>query len=136
GDDLTLFRALDSSRPPMPWYAGQAAELPVSLTAAEIKIAANLVRAAMARAGAGLAAIRCSVLGGGEFNAVVRSEGTKGATTGRALIGHLGWAWQHLAVDAACSVPGGIRVVCDRQGGRTQYGALIAAAVPEATIEV
>jgi hypothetical protein len=136
-DDESLLRALSTCAPAAPWYEGPSVSMPTGLTGPEARIASNLVRAAMGRERVGVAAVRCSVVGEAAFNEMVRAEGTKGATTGRALVGHLRWAWENLAgLPDVCDVPGGARIVCDRQGGRTQYAELIAAGSPGGRVEV
>lgn len=106
-------------------YAGEALPLPGinDSTAASIGIAANTLASVMADAGVRLLDLHAIVIPEPHFNALVKQHGTKAATTAHALATHLQATWSRFATgpDRALAT-GGPRVVCDRQGGRTDYG--------------
>jgi hypothetical protein len=107
-----------------PWYSCGAEDglrCPRECDVGQVSIAANLVRGVMRDAGVDVGPLLCRALGEGEFNDVVEAARTKAAATELALGEHLRSVWNGLARDAA-SFGDGVRVVCDRQGGRTQYG--------------
>ncbi len=131
--DLALFESLNASLEPHPWYAGDPLPVPVSTSAAEIAIAANVLRTSLARAGIGILGMHCHAIGEAAFNEIVARSGTKAAATGQAITRFLRLLWDHHTVDdPAC--PGGPRLVCDRQGGRTRYADSLGAALPGASV--
>jgi ribonuclease HII len=138
--DLHLLSALgvevDSSRSGQvwpAWYAFDQAgrELPgVQAT----RLATNVLAGVMRDAGVRLLDLRVEVIDVVRFNSIVREAGTKAATTGAGLATHLGAMWTRFASPSrgdgamawggtkVAGEGGGPRVVCDRQGGRTDYG--------------
>lgn len=126
--DLELFAALGGEPESHPWYEGEAQALPIANDVGSLQIAGNMLASALGEAGVELLALRCCLVGEGRFNQLVQQRGTKAATTAAALGEHLGFIWEQWAtVDAAGEFP---RVVCDRQGGRTQYGGFLAELLP------
>jgi hypothetical protein len=88
-----------------------------------------MLRAAAERAGVGVAALKCRVLGETVYNDLVQTGGSKAAATEAALVDHLWSVWDAWG-DIGARPDGGVRVVCDRQGGREQYTDLLRRAFP------
>jgi len=107
-----------------PWYRDDATTLPVATSADAVAAAAERLAATAARAGTGLAAVRCSVLGEGRYNRAVAAAGNKAAVL------------FDLAAKVLAAVRCGAtrRVVVDRQGGRARYGAHLQRALPGAFV--
>ena len=117
--DHDLFESLGVGFESRPWYATEPESLPVGSTTAQINIATNLIRTASHEAGLKLQTLACKAMGEQEFNETVRTTGTKAETTLRAVGYHLRRIKQEFAGEH-------IRVMCDRLGGRTGYGAVLA----------
>jgi ribonuclease HII len=123
--DLALFGVLGSACEPHAWYAGDPRPLPVAHTPDQLAIAANEVARAMHAAGVSLAALRCRMVGETAFNDVVAARGTKAAATEAALGALVRGVWERWSAEAGQDA-GGPRIVCDRQGGRTDYAPVLA----------
>ncbi len=122
--ERALLEALGAQPEDHPWYAGDDAPLDEQATD-HAGIDASMLAGAMAGAGVQLLDLRAIVVGEDRFNALIDQAGNKAATTGHALAQHLGHVWRAHAgghVPATTGGTGGPRVVCDRQGGRAQYG--------------
>lgn len=113
--------------PPQAWYAGPPSPLPCAASPAEVAIDASVLQAALASAGVSVLALRCIVVDESAFNDIVRRTGTKGEATLQAIGRHLRWLRDELA---RRDVTDPVRVVCDRLGGRTTYGDLLARELP------
>lgn len=133
--DLELFDVLTAGREPHPWYSGGGRPVPVAHDPAQIGIAANEVARAMHAAGIELAALRCRAIGERMFNDVVDQTGTKAAATELAIGSFLRGIWEKWGGEED-NPEGGPRVVCDRQGGRTNYAPVLARLVPGAEVAV
>lgn len=121
-DDVRLLEALGAEWPCTEWYGGEPVVNPVAWSSAEIGIAANPLGEDLRRAGMTLASLSCRVMGEGEFNAIAREGGGKGATTVAAVKGHF-----RTVMNLALEHPDdGVRFVCDRLGGRMQYADIVA----------
>src|SRR6185369_7905131 len=108
---------------------------PVSLTAAEIAIARNILARALDGAGVGMEGFHCGTVCERAFNDCVASTGTKAAVTLGVITEHLRTIWTRWGFeDRSCA--GGPRVICDRQGGRTRYADFLGGVFPGARIEV
>lgn len=116
----------------LPWYRCEASPIPLAWTAPEIAIAANTLASAAGAGGVTLIDLRCRAVPEHEFNAAVRATGTKAAAGEHVIRAAIANAWHRDAVGLA--EPAGPRIVCDRQGGRIAYGAMLSAAVPEADV--
>ncbi|MCK4601176.1 MAG: hypothetical protein KAU28_01835 [Phycisphaerae bacterium] len=97
-----------------PWYDRCDVGLPHCISASDVYLAANSLRAAMAEVGIRLLAMRAEAVFVGEFNRLVQATANKSTTlfdvTGR-LLAHL---WER--------IPGGsMRIYVDRHGGRVRY---------------
>ncbi len=115
--DLELFEMLGVQIEDQRWFAGDPIELPISNEMDLLKIDANQLRTEMHKAGVELDEIKVHAMGVGDFNEVVRAHGTKAATTAQLLLEHLRSVSK---VDAEH-----IRIVIDRQSGRTHYHKLL-----------
>jgi ribonuclease HII len=133
-DDLAFLARVGAEMPAEPWYAGDPLPWPVSLTAPEVGIAANRLRLDLERAGVGLLDLRCRVIGEGRFNDLCDAAGTKAGATECALFEHLRTIWDRWAAPGEGGAPHAVRVVCDRQGGRTRYTDLLQRAFPGAEV--
>lgn len=133
--DHALLEALTASLEPHAWYAGDPRPIPVGQSPEQIGIAANGVARAMSEAGVHLVALRCRVVGERAFNQVVEEAGTKAAATELALGSYLRGIWDKWAGDIN-RPEGGPRVVCDRQGGRTDYAPVLARLLPGCEVTV
>ncbi|CAN5812268.1 hypothetical protein BH11PLA1_BH11PLA1_16840 [soil metagenome] len=140
--DAELFALLGVEAEAHAWYEGDACALPVAHDPATMAVAANMLATACAAAGVELLALRCIAVGEVRYNGIVAAQRTKAATTAAALREHLHLAWERWGTHAADHGPDfHPRVVCDRQGGRTQYAEFLADLMPrcadgEAPIEV
>jgi hypothetical protein len=132
--DEGLFGLLGAAIPEEPWYAHRPLPCPVTTTAEAVGISANMLRAAAERAGVGVLSLRCRVFGETVYNELVRAGGTKAAATEAALVDHLWSVWDTWG-HADGSGDQGVRVVCDRQGGREQYGEMLQRAFPGTRVE-
>lgn len=102
-----------------PWYAGEPTDLPCGGSADLLRIDAARVRGAMHRAGVELLDLRVLAVEEPEFNRMLSEHRSKAAVVGAGLMSHLRTA-ASLAGDGSC-----LRVVADRQSGRTHYGNLL-----------
>jgi ribonuclease HII len=139
-DDLAFLAAAGVSSAAECWYAGEGSAFPCGQTAGEIAIAANTLRLALSGAGISLMSLRAEAVSESVFNELVDAAGTKAAVTESVLVRYLADVWdKHAAADAEGAGDGGgggVRVVCDRQGGRTQYAQMLAHAFPDADITI
>lgn len=136
GSDHAFFRAIGASGLTQPWYsaAGEAA-FPCGSSCGEIGIAANTLRRALADAGVEVVGLRGEAVCETTFNELVETAGTKSAVTEAVLVRFLAEVWDRF-VTATASPVAGVRVVCDRQGGRTQYAGMLRRAFPEAQVVI
>ncbi|HYE01625.1 MAG TPA: hypothetical protein VD963_00165 [Phycisphaerales bacterium] len=130
--DAELFEAVGCGVEPHAWYAGQAQPAPVAVARDQVGIRANMVRRGLSQGRTSVLALRCEVVGEERFNRVLDEHGTKAAATAAAVRAHLRYVWDLAARHDP--VPGGPRVVCDRQGGRTDYTGFLQEAFPEAEV--
>jgi hypothetical protein len=117
------------------WYGTDALPFPASHTHDQIAVTANTLRLALSATGVTVLGLRAQAVGETMFNQVLEASGTKAAVTESVLVQYLADVWEcHAVLDQ--STPGGVRVVCDRQGGRTQYAGLLQRAFPEAEVVI
>ncbi|MEZ6243846.1 MAG: hypothetical protein R3B57_12485 [Phycisphaerales bacterium] len=124
-DDTALFERLGVELEPHGWYGGAALGLPLSSTQDQIGIAANIVARAMAQGGVELVALRCVTVCEGAFNERVRECGSKAAVSGGVVAALMGEASRQWGTDST------LRLVCDRQSGRTDYEDFVRPALGE-----
>ena len=118
--DADLFASLSCGLGDGPWYAGEPSPLPCAGTAGMLRIDAAQVRSAMAKAGVELVALRVLALDEPRFNAMLAETRSKAAVVEAGLEAHL-----RAARDAAAGSGDVLRVVADRQSGRTRYGGVL-----------
>ncbi len=118
-DDAALFGAVGAGLGDGPWYQGDPRGLPCGTTADLLRIDAAGVRAAMHRAGVELLDLRVMTVDEPRFNTMLDEHRSKAAVVEAGLEAHLR--------RAAGGVGAGecLRVVADRQSGRTHYGAVL-----------
>ncbi|MFG0284479.1 MAG: hypothetical protein ACF8R7_08670 [Phycisphaerales bacterium JB039] len=106
------------------WYAVDPAPFPRDLTAAQHRIDANTLRAAMATAGLSVHLLGCEAICEDEFNAIVRRTGSKAEATVEAI-------GRRLRQLAPLALRGDtVRICCDRLGGRIDYTEPLARELP------
>lgn len=128
-DDGAFFERVGLKFPDEPWYAGDTLSCPLGTSADALGIAANLLKRELNSRGVAAHALGCEAMGEGVFNEVVRQAGTKAAATEAMLVNHLWTVWEKWGTVGA--TPGsGVRVICDRQGGRAQYTDMLSRAFP------
>ncbi|MFN8815957.1 MAG: hypothetical protein ACK5ZV_04405 [bacterium] len=121
--DTALFARLTAVPGAQPWYAGDHLALPVGNAEASLRLDANALAGALQAAGISIAGLRCCILPEDRYNDAVRRFGGKAATTELGFMSHLRWAFErHGPLHSGAAVT---RVVCDRQGGRVEYGDML-----------
>ncbi|MEM1184471.1 MAG: hypothetical protein AAGI53_05655 [Planctomycetota bacterium] len=127
-DDEALFAAVGARLESHPWYDAPPTPMPLANDKGVVDIAASRL-AACADVGITLTDLRCLAISETAFNAAVRSEGSKAAVTAAAIA--------RLVRDTASAFPedAELRIVCDRQSGRSDYSGLLERALPGAQIE-
>lgn len=136
--DQELFDALGLRLEEHGWYAGESTPLPVAHQSATLRIDANLLKAALGKAGVAVSAIRCFALCESAFNDVVRETGSKAETTLSAVSGHVRTLLSSIekrSTDAG-SERLSVRVICDRLGGRTRYQEALTGRLGGAEVEM
>lgn len=105
---------------------------PHASTPEQVGIAGNVLSRALGEAGMRVEHLRCLAVGVPEFNRLVREGGSKAAAPAAQIGVYLREIWGSHAGEAGLAV----RVVCDRQGGRTDYEGYLSRLVPGSRIEV
>ncbi|MCC6284266.1 MAG: hypothetical protein IT439_03025 [Phycisphaerales bacterium] len=127
--DADLLARLRTRWPSAPWYGGPALSLPRAGGADRVRLDINLLSRALDDTGVRVLGLGCEVIGEGEFNEILRLEGSKGATTLAGLARHLRRVRdEHAGAD--------VRIVCDRLGGRTSYAEVLRAALGVSEVTV
>lgn len=121
--DAALFDALGVAPCDLAWYGGQPRPFPAHCDRAEAKIAANVLGKAMASAGVSCDLLRVTRTDEARFNGLIQNGQSKANTTLAAIAEHAPTilALIENAIDEYGEVH--TRIVLDRQGGRTRYGA-------------
>lgn len=132
-DDGALFAAAGVKMPDEVWYAGEVSTFPCGSSVDQVAISANILRRELTERGVIMRAMACEAMGEGVFNELVEAAGTKAAATESALVGHLWRVWTQWGSLGA--QPGsGVRVICDRQGGRAHYTDMLSRAFPGVSV--
>lgn len=131
--DQAFFESAGVSAAAERWYTLDPAPCPCGSSAREVGIAANTLRIALREAEVAVCGVRCEAVSESVFNELFDAAGTKAAVTESVLVRHLGDVWERHA-GGGDGERGGVRVVCDRQGGRTQYASMLARAFPDAAV--
>ncbi len=141
--DLALMESLGVQLEPHAWYAGPPLAAPASADPAAMDIAANILQGGLENAGVSVLEVACAVVGESAFNRAVRAHRTKAAASAIGLSAHFRDAWDRwgsLGVAAEGSASGsatdGVRIVCDRQGGRIDYEPTLMSLIPGAAVRV
>ncbi|MEM9066338.1 MAG: hypothetical protein AAGB51_12705 [Planctomycetota bacterium] len=120
--DDGLFERLGAAPAAEAWY-GEPASLPVGTTEGELRLDVASLRKTLATAGVELVHLGVRWVGESDFNRIVRETGTKAEATLGAVGAHLRDVVDEIEQDT-------LRVVCDRLGGRTKCGPLVARELP------
>lgn len=122
-DDAALFEVLGVELERRPWYQEvKPVSVPVGSTAQSIAIGSNPLGAALEAASVDCLGLWCRAIGETRFNSVVGETGSKAEATVVAIGEYLRMAFEKWGSGER----GDLRVVCDRQGGRTDYGPMLA----------
>lgn len=132
-DDASLFDSLGAEFSTRDWYAGDPVPLPLATTADHLHLLGARLGAAMGEAGVELLDLRCSSVCEESFNDRLRDAGTKSRVSFDLAGGLIRRVWLS---DAAAASPSPVRVVVDRQGGRTSYADELRRVIPGARVEV
>jgi ribonuclease HII len=117
--DLELFEALGVQMEDHPWYGGEPIPLPLGSSEELLRIDGAYLGKIMQRKGVELLSIRVCAIGESRFNDIIRTRRSKAAVTESALEAHL------RAIRDGVDPEQIIRVVCDRQGGKTHHGEML-----------
>jgi len=96
-----------------PWYADGDLPLPRSVDAMGLRLSANALKRAMAKAGLRLEAACCEPVFAGEYNRLLEVVRNKSSAALNVTCRMLSWLWNRF--------DGDLRVVVDRQGARMRY---------------
>ncbi|MCC6678581.1 MAG: hypothetical protein IT436_15715 [Phycisphaerales bacterium] len=130
--DLDLFDRLGIAGPGHRCYAGDPFPMPLSWSAPQIAIAANVLLGALSPCGVSVADVACSVVGEDAFNDTVSRTGSKAHTTIGAMRGLL-----RRLIDGAAAGPGDrVWLVCDRLGGRARYAETLEDLLPGSRVVI
>lgn len=123
--DLSLFGCLGVSLEPRPWYAGEPSPIPVGTAASALSIHSNQLCATLERASVEPLALWCRTVGETRFNTIVGETGSKAEATASVIGEYLRLGFEQWG-DPAKNAGAELRIVCDRQGGRTSYAPMLA----------
>lgn len=120
-----LLKSLSCYRPDTlagyPWYAGKDCPLPVATNNSAVLNYADLLQCAMDEAGMRFLGANSYVLAVGEFNTQVRSYGNKAAVLFKICADVMSVLWRNYGM---------VRLVVDKQGGRSHYADLLTGYFP------
>lgn len=133
--DLELFECLGAAAEPHAWYSGAPVDSPASGSPEQMDIAGNVLCRGLREAGVTVLELAVCCVGESAFNAAVREHKTKAAASAIGLGAHFRDAWERWGAEGA-SEGHGLRVVCDRQGGRVDYEGTLVSLVPGASVKV
>lgn len=121
-DDASLFKVLGVELEPRPWYQVPPSPVPVGSSAQAIAIGSNLLGGALEQSSVDCLGLWCRTIGETRFNTIVGETGSKAEATALAIGEYLRLAFEKWG----SGEHGELRVVCDRQGGRTDYAPMLA----------
>jgi len=98
-----------------PWYAGDPIELPLGTAHDLLAVDTSHLRTVMHKHRVELVDLQVQVIDVGQFNEIYQARRSKAAATELGLLGHL------QSIQCHRSRFDHTRIICDRQGGRTQY---------------
>ncbi|MBL4699316.1 MAG: hypothetical protein JKX70_10835 [Phycisphaerales bacterium] len=113
--DIQLFERLGASLEDQPWYAGEPIELPLGTSNDLLSIDTSHLRTVTHKQGVELIDIQVQIIDVNEFNDIYLARRSKAAATEQGLLHHL------KTMQAKRAGFDHTRIICDRQGGRTQY---------------
>ncbi|MBM4000923.1 MAG: hypothetical protein FJ297_15530 [Planctomycetes bacterium] len=113
-----------------PWHDRYDAPLPIAAESRDVLDATRHWHDLARAAGIELSAIRSLVVFPHRWNAVVRTDGTKGAALTRLTLELVDSCRRSDAVEGPTSV------YCDKHGGRTRYGRALQEMLPDTLVEV
>lgn len=117
--DIQLFEKLGAKLEDAPWYTGGPIKLPLGTSPELLGIDCSHLQTVCKRQRVELIDIQVEVIDVTEFNEIVRDRRSKAAATEKGLLAHLHWVKGN---QSQCKHS---RIVCDRQGGRTQYHTML-----------
>ena len=120
--DAALFESIGVTLEQRPWYGGPPVPIPVGTPASALAIHANQLGGALESAEVEPLALWCRAMGETRFNTVVGETGSKAEATAMILGEYLRAAFERWGSGEL----GELRIVCDRQGGRTSYAPMLA----------
>ncbi len=128
--EADLMRALGAELGGAAWYDDALAEasLPVACDGHALTIDRNLLATTLAAAGVSVEAVRCETRCEASYNRLCDELGGKGRLNA-SLVSRL--MSEHLQANAEA-----VRIVCDRQSGRTRYQRVVEEACPGFRVEV
>ncbi|MBX3362602.1 MAG: hypothetical protein KF705_14355 [Phycisphaeraceae bacterium] len=122
-DDAALFDKLGVELERRPWYQEvKPTPVPVGSSAQSIAIGSNSLGAALENASVDCLGLWCRTIGETRFNTIVGETGSKAEATALAIGEYLRMAFEKWG----SGKQGELRIVCDRQGGRTDYAPMLA----------
>ena len=130
--DQELLERLGSAPPQLPWYTAAPVDLPLSTTPDHLRLLGSQLSAACRRRGVELLAIRARVLPEDLFNQRLETMHSK-ARVSFSLIEDL--LRGLLDLDVGKNVAG-VRIVIDRQGGRTAYSEPLRRSFADANVHI
>ncbi len=113
----------------IPWHADYDVALPLAADANALSGLVEQVRVAFEKLRVKLVSLQSKTLFPAEFNQANRTFGNKSETLSRTTLALLAEALTHCHGQR-------VLVVCDKHGGRNQYGRLLQQQFPEALIEI
>ncbi len=128
--DEQLLAALGTTHAHLPWYCGDPLDLPLSTTADHVRLLASQIDRARHRSGLSLVTARARLLPEDLFNQRLKTMQSK-AQVSFSLVEELLRELFRMTPEA---IPDHVRIVIDRQGGRTAYAEALARALPKAGV--
>jgi hypothetical protein len=132
-DWLDVWQLLDprsvDNLPAVPWHAGYELRLPLAADADELVLVVAKLKRAFERLGVRLVSLSSRAVFPDEFNRSNEAFGNKSETLSRTTLSLLADVMRPCHDEP-------VLVVCDKHGGRNQYGRLLQQQFPDALVEV